>query len=128
MSSGVTVDEAALGQLVNAFYARVRADAELGPVFDDAVGDWPQHLQTLTDFWSSVMLGTGRYNGRPVPAHLRHLDRLDPALFTRWLRLWAETTEALFAPDVAAALQDKAARIGESLQLALFFRMGAPPG
>lgn len=128
MVAGAKIDEAGLGRLVEAFYARVRADAELGPIFNDAVGDWPEHLARLTAFWSSVMLGSGRYKGQPVPAHMRHVHRITPALFDRWLALWAETTDALMEPAAAAALQAKAARVAESLRLALFFRIGARTG
>ena len=95
----------------------------LGPVFDDAIHDWPEHLDRLTDFWSSVMLTSGRYKGQPVPAHKKHGDRITPALFDRWLALWAETTGELMTPAAAAALQFKAERIAESLQLALFFKL-----
>lgn len=117
------IDEDSLRELVDAFYARVRADAALGPVFDDAVQDWPEHLDRLTDFWSSVMLTSGRYKGQPVPAHKKHGDRITPALFDRWLALWAETSSELMYPDAAAALQLRAARIAESLRLALFFKL-----
>ena len=117
------IDEASLRELVDAFYARVRADAALGPVFDAAIHDWPEHLDRLTDFWSSVMLTSGRYKGQPVPAHKQHGDRITPALFDRWLALWAETTSELMTPGAAAALQFKAERIAESLQLALFFKL-----
>ncbi|MBS7543885.1 group III truncated hemoglobin [Ancylobacter oerskovii] len=124
------LDEAGLAALVRAFYARVRRDAELGPVFNEAVSDWPAHLDTLTAFWSSVMLASGRYGGRPVPAHFRHRDRISPALFSRWLALWGQTADELMEPQVAQALKLRAARIGQSLQFALFARMeegGAPP-
>lgn len=117
------IDDDSLRELVETFYARVRADAALGPVFNDAVHDWPEHLGRLTDFWSSVMLTTGRYKGQPVPAHKQHGERITPALFDRWLALWREVTDELMAPDAAAALQFKAARIAESLQLALFFKL-----
>ena len=79
----LTPDEDGLKMLVNAFYARVRADAQLGPVFNGAIDDWPEHLGKLADFWSSVMLTTGRYKGQPVPAHRKHADSITPALFTR---------------------------------------------
>ena len=117
------IDDDSLRDLVEAFYARVRADAALGPVFNDAIHDWPEHLDRLADFWSSVMLGTGRYKGQPVPAHKQHGERISPALFDRWLALWTETTDELMTPGAAAALQFKAARIAESLQLALFFKL-----
>ena len=117
------LDEDGLKSLVDAFYARVRADTQLGPIFTGAIGDWPEHLAKLSDFWSSVMLTTGRYKGQPVPAHRKHADTITPALFDRWLALWAQTTNDLMEPAAAQALQAKAARIAESLQLALFFRL-----
>ncbi len=81
------LDEARLATLVESFYARVRADEELGPIFNDAIGDWPEHLDKLTAFWSSVVLTTGRYKGQPVPAHRKHVSRITPQLFDRWLGL-----------------------------------------
>jgi hemoglobin len=123
MNSGANIDDEGLGRLISVFYARVRKDRELGPVFNDAVEDWPQHLEKLIDFWSSVMLTTGRYKGNPVAAHARHRARITPELFDRWLTIWDETTDELMTPEAAAALQAKAARIAESLQLALFFKL-----
>lgn len=116
------LDEAALERLIPAFYARVRDDALLGPVFNQAIGDWPHHLDKLVAFWSSVMLTSGRYKGNPMASHLRHAATITPEMFTRWLALWAETTAALLSPAQAAALQAKATRIAESLTLALFYR------
>jgi len=117
--------EAALPALLERFYERVRADAELGPVFNDAVGDWSRHLATLADFWSSVMLTTGRYKGDPMQAHLKHGARISSEMFGRWLELWTQITDEMMSPDVAAAMQAKAARIAQSLDLALHFRL--PP-
>ncbi len=95
------------------------------PIFNDAIADWPAHLEKLTAFWSSVMLTSGRYKGNPVAAHVKHRDRIEPALFQRWLALWARTTAEVMPPEAAAALQAKAARIAESRQLAMFFKL--PP-
>lgn len=120
----LSLTEEGLNALVEAFYARVRSDAELGPIFNDAINDWPEHLEKLTAFWSSIMLTTGRYKGQPVPAHMKHQDRITPALFGRWLDLWQRTTDDMMTPDAARTLQDKANRIAESLQLAMFFRLG----
>ena len=121
--AGMSLSDEGLEKLVPAFYARVRADAELGPIFNDAIDDWPEHLDKLTDFWSSVMLTSGRYKGQPVPAHVKHKSRITPELFDRWLGLWAQTTDELMEPDAALQLQAKAARIAESLKLAMFFRL-----
>lgn len=122
------IDEADLAGLVEAFYARVRTDTQLGPIFNDAVNDWPEHLEKLTAFWSSVMLASGRYKGQPVAAHLRHKARISPELFDRWLSIWRQTTNEMMGADADAALQAKAAQIAESLQLAIFFRLPRNPG
>lgn len=127
MDAAADIDEAGLARVVDAFYTRIRADAELGPIFNQAIDDWPGHLAKLTAFWSSVMLTSGRYKGQPVPAHLKHKDRITPALFDRWLGLWKQTTEELMAPNAALALQSKASRIAESLKLAMFFRLDGQP-
>ena len=117
--------DADLQRLVDAFYAKVRADTLLGPVFGTAVDDWPEHLEKLGAFWSSVMRTTGRYKGSPMGAHLRHASAIRPEMFNRWLALWRETAAEQLAPNDAAAVVEKAERIAESLQLALFFRI--PP-
>jgi hemoglobin len=117
------VTEAEIARLVDLFYARVRRDSVLGPLFNQAVGDWPEHLVKLRAFWSSVMLTSGRYKGSPMGAHLRHASRIEPAMFDRWLELWRETARELLAPGDAGAVIAKAERIAESLKLALFFRI-----
>ena len=60
------LSEDAIRHLVDCFYTKVRADPELGPIFERAIaGDWGPHLATMHDFWSSVMLTSGRYKGNP---------------------------------------------------------------
>jgi hemoglobin len=109
--------------LVDRFYAKVRRDEELGAIFARAIADedWPAHLSTMRDFWSSIMLTSGRYHGNPVAAH-RRVEGLTPALFDRWLTLFAETCAELFDQTTVVAFMDKAKRIATSLQLALFYR------
>lgn len=115
------ITEEDIARLVPRFYARVRDDAVLGPIFNSAIDDWPHHLGKLQAFWSSVMLTSGRYKGQPMVAHLRHAEHMTVANFARWLGLWVEVTEETLGADAAAALQDKANRIAESLQLGVQF-------
>ena len=96
----------------------------IGPVFNDAIDDWPDHLEKLQAFWSSVMLTSGRYKGQPLPAHVRHGARIDGAAFERWLALWKQVTDEQFEPPVAARFQEKAGRIAESLALGIRFANG----
>ena len=123
MNDQAILEEADLERLIPHFYGAVRTDPLLGPVFKDAIGNWPDHLEKLVAFWSSVMLTTGRYKGNPMAAHLKHSTRLTPEMFDRWLALWAKATAEIVSPEIAHALQVKAARIAESLSLALFFRL-----
>lgn len=110
------LDEAALAALVRRFYAAVREDPQLGPVFAAAVDDWDEHERRLVDFWTSLMLGSGRYRGNPAQLHLQHAERIRPELFARWLALWRRCSGQSLPPDHAAAVQARAERIAEHLQ------------
>lgn len=112
-----------LAHLVDAFYARARADAVLGPVFADHVQDWAHHLRSLTAFWAAQLRGRGAYRGSPIAAHRAlatgHGARLTPAMFDRWLTLWQQTTAEVMPPEDARVLQARALRIAEVLRAAL---------
>src|SRR5690606_25995200 len=53
MTVPADITDERIALLVDRFYARVRRDPWIGPVFEAAVEDWPEHLALLTDFWSS---------------------------------------------------------------------------
>ena len=110
-------DEAGITRLVHAFYARVRTDWLLGPVFEAAVEDWDQHLDLLVRFWCSVLLRAGSYRGNPMAAH-RPLG-LDDQHFARWLALWDRTAHELLPHEQARHVFDTATRIGRSLRIGL---------
>jgi hemoglobin len=122
MDLAPALDEAALPALLERFYAKVRIDDDLGPLFNDVVQDWSEHLQRIGNFWSSVMLASGRYKGNPVVIHLMHARRITPEMFERWLALWAETTSEMLPDALAALMQAKARRIAETLKGALRMR------
>ena len=117
------IDEAIIRSLVHGFYAKVRDDAKIGPIFNRVIGgDWDQHLAKMCDFWSSVMLITGSYKGNPMVAHMR-LKMVRPEHFERWLALFNETATELCDPEVAACFVAKAENIARSLQLGMFYRL-----
>jgi hemoglobin len=101
-------------QLVTSFYARVRNDELLGPIFERHVADWDEHLVKLTDFWSSALRGTRRYRGTPMPTHAA-LPGLSAELFKRWLSLFRETVATLPNQDLAERASHLAQRIAQSL-------------
>jgi hemoglobin len=121
IEAGVT--EPMIHGLVHAFYARIRRDGALGPVFTAAVEDWDKHLDKMCAFWSSVTLLTGRYKGTPMQAHAA-LPQITPAHFQQWLALFRATAADVCPPDAAALFIDRAERIAESLQLGIAIHRG----
>lgn len=101
-------------ELVHAFYARVRDDTRLGPIFDAHVRDWDRHLATMVDFWSGALRGTGRFRGMPMPKHVA-LPGLSADLFRQWLVLFRETTGQLRNAAMGDRANTLAERIAESL-------------
>lgn len=119
------ITEEMISELVDRFYGRVRSDPMIGPVFAERISDWPPHLERMKAFWSSVMLTSGRYKGRPAAAHAK-LPGIRPWMFARWLALFESTLNDLFEPEIAAAFMRRANRMSESLQAALFRRRQPP--
>ncbi|ABD07223.1 conserved hypothetical protein [Rhodopseudomonas palustris HaA2] len=116
------VTEAEIAQLVRTFYARAREDDLIGPIFDRAVADWDHHIAQISDFWSSMLLKTGRYGGRPMRPHL--VLGLEPAHFDRWLALFEATANELLAPEVAAQFIIRARRIADSFEMGIATTQG----
>ncbi|MFD2033618.1 group III truncated hemoglobin [Belliella marina] len=88
--------------LVRTFYSKVRKHESLGPIFNQIVEDWEEHLERLTDFWEMVLLqsgpGAGKFN--PVPVH-KSVDTMtnhsiEQRHFGNWLELWFETLDSNF--------------------------------
>lgn len=118
MRRRVTDDDVAA--LVERFYARVRDDPLLGPVFASRIepAAWPAHLARMRDFWSTVLLGAGRYHGDPMAAH-RAVPGLGRTHFARWLACFEEVAGEVLARDVAAAVVRRAQRMGANLTAGL---------
>jgi hemoglobin len=101
-------------QLVYGFYDAVRADAVLGPIFNQHVKNWDTHLPVMVDFWSSALRGTARFRGSPMPKHAA-LPGLSIELFQHWLALFRQTTATLPNTALADKANDLAKRIAQSL-------------
>ena len=113
--TGIT--EAMIERLVRAFYARIRADAVLAPIFDARIRDWEPHLAQMCAFWSSVALMSGRYHGTPMAKHLPL--PVDAGHFDRWLELFEATAHEICPPAAAAHFVERAQRIATSLELGI---------
>ena len=124
----VGVTEEMIHAVVHGFYGRIRRDPALGPIFNRVIPAeaWSTHLQKMCDFWSSVMLMSGRFHGAPMPAHMR-IEGLNGHHFARWLHLFGETTAELCPPEAAALFVQKSQMIARSLQLGIAASRGEIP-
>jgi hemoglobin len=116
-NAGSGIDEIMIERLVYGFYARVRADPLLGPIFTARISDWDLHLQRMCLFWSSVALASGRYHGQPMAKHLplpveaRHFDR--------WLELFRQIASEVCPPAAAVLFIERAELIALSLEMGI---------
>ena len=99
-------------KLVDVFYEKVKTDGLLSPVF--AHVDWPAHLPTMYNFWSSLLLGDQTYAGNPFMKH-KGLP-IAREHFTRWLELFTETVDQEFVGDRATGLKQRAQSIAGVFQ------------
>jgi hemoglobin len=121
----VGVDEAMIQRLVETFYADIRADPLLGPIFHARVADWDAHLSRMRAFWSSVALGSAAYSGTPMEKHLPL--QVDARHFDHWLTLFRATARATCPPLAADHFIERAERIAASLEIGVATHLGAPP-
>lgn len=90
---------AALLDFLRHFYADVRQDSQIGPIFNAQIHDWPAHLEKIADFWALQTGGASGYRGGFGAAHLSL--GLEEAHFRRWLMLWELNCKARLEPAAA---------------------------
>ncbi|RZS98683.1 group III truncated hemoglobin [Cecembia calidifontis] len=110
-----------VSRLVRTFYAKVRKNPTLGPIFNTIVHDWEVHLERLTDFWEMVLLHSGPGAGKfsPVPVHREVDDKMDHQVseshFNTWLALWFDTIDSQFKGEVAEYAKQHAHKMAHIL-------------
>ncbi|MCF8714429.1 group III truncated hemoglobin [Joostella atrarenae] len=103
--------------LVNTFYAKIRKDELLGPIFNGHIPDekWPEHLSKLTDFWETNLFGIAKFKGSPSRKHVNVDMNMDYSIeqthFGKWLQLWFETIDELYEGDLARKAKDSARKM-----------------
>lgn len=111
---------------VHDFYGRVQKDEVLGPIFNAHIDDWSAHLQLLCDFWSALILHTGRFSGAPMPKHIA-LPDLRADLFEYWLALFARTAADQPNQAMAQMALEMARRIANRLWMGYQYAHGLGP-
>lgn len=115
--------------LVVEFYREVVLDETLEPIFGEvAEVDWSQHMPTLVDYWSRILLGEGDRAG-PVTAVHRRLHRLEPIRAEhcdRWYALWARCVDARWVGPTAGRAKAHAAALMTGMAKHIFGFAWAP--
>jgi hemoglobin len=92
----------ALSDLLRHFYADVRQHNLIGPIFAQAIEDWPTHLDTIGAFWTRVTGGPSNYSGPVYQAHMPL--NLRGEHFEAWLNLWQRHCQIRLPEDAAAEM------------------------
>jgi hemoglobin len=118
-------------RLVRAFYAKAMNDPVIGWLFTDVARlDLEAHVPRIASFWETVLLGTKSYSGTPFEPHARlHAKaNLRAGHFGRWLALWTETLDELFAGERAELAKAHALRVAQAFHRRLQSYPGPPAG
>ncbi len=116
--------ESDIEKLVHAFYASVRKDSLLAPIFATKIepDTWPAHMSHISDFWGSIFLKNKSFSGNPMQKHLA-IDGLTPSHFERWLSLFRISADQTLSVEKADMVHAMATRIAQSLQMGLAFNL-----
>ncbi|TXD37451.1 group III truncated hemoglobin [Lujinxingia vulgaris] len=103
--------------MVQTFYAQVRDDEELGPIFERRIDSWPEHLERMVFFWRAVLRSEPTFTmserGAPPVLHWG-MEEVERHHYQRWLSLFSEVVEGIFEPDDAEQVFEAASRIAEA--------------
>ena len=110
--------------LVHQFYAKIRADKEIGFYFNEKISDWDAHLEKLTDFWETNLFGVRKYKGNPHAIHNEvdaHFDeKITTNEFGIWLNHWFQTIDEHFEGENAETLKRRARKMSTFLYMSMF--------
>ncbi len=110
--------------LVSTFYAKIRKDEVLGPIFNGIITDWDEHLELLTDFWETQLFLKRKYYGNPVTAHQEVDDKMGhgitPEHFGLWINLWFETIDELFIGETSWIAKNRAQKMSTMLYMQIY--------
>lgn len=114
-AEAIGIDESFVSDLVEGFYAAIRKDELLGPIFAARISDWPPHLARMKQFWRSILHNSGEFSGNPMARHIA-IPGLEQRHFIRWLELfYANLRQMAHDPRASEHVAERARMIAESL-------------
>ncbi len=113
-----------INTLIHNFYAEIREEELLGPIFNAMIKDWDQHLNLLVDFWETNLFLIKKYTGNPLAAHVKtdkfHNHEINEYHFGIWLNLWFKNIDALFEGENAQLAKNRARNMSTFMNMEIF--------
>ncbi|MBX2877242.1 MAG: group III truncated hemoglobin [Saprospiraceae bacterium] len=113
-------DRADIRKLVTSFYEQLLREEDFKHIFlEVAEVDVLDHIDKLIDFWESTLFQAGKYKGDTVEVHLdlNHTFKLNATHFSRWLEIFNQTVNDLFAGEIAKQAKQKALTLATIIRL-----------
>ena len=106
--------------LLTSFYKKLLADKSISYLFTDiAKIDLPHHMETLVNFWDSVLFQNDVYRKNAMQPHL-NLHQKSPLQkhhFDTWLRYFNQSVDELFEGEKAFLAKERALSIATVMQI-----------
>jgi hemoglobin len=119
----ISLDKENLVDLIKAFYAKVRKDEMLGPIFNPIIKDWDSHEIHIASFWERNLFFSGDFEGNPLKKHQEvdafHDNIITMEHFGQWINLWLETINESYEGEIA----EKAKRMARKMASFLFMNI-----
>ena len=109
-------------KVLSSFYQQAFTDDLIGTFFTEVVPlHLPTHLPLIADFWESVLFGTQGYrkNVMAVHQHIHNLAKIKKEHLDRWVQLFTQTVDELFAGEKATLMKQRAVSIATRMNIKL---------
>jgi len=106
--------------LLTLFYNKLLADKSISYLFTDiAKIDLPHHMDTLVNFWDSVLFQNDVYRKNAMQPHmnLHQKSPLQKHHFETWLTYFNESVDELFEGEKAFLAKERALSIATVMQI-----------
>ncbi|MES2004686.1 MAG: group III truncated hemoglobin [Bacteroidota bacterium] len=111
-----------LETLMHAFYGKALKDETIGYFFTEVVPlKMDTHIPLIVDFWETVVFNKAKYQGNAfgVHEHIHQLSAFKDEHFLRWVFLFKQTVDELFAGDKAVLIKQRAESIATVMRIKL---------
>jgi len=112
--------------LMESFYNKALADEMIGYFFTEVAPlQMETHMPLIVDFWETVLFDKALYKGNVLQVH-QHIHRLSAFRnehFERWVSLFTQTVNELFAGEKAEMAKQRAESIATVMKIKMITRI-----